>query len=132
MVLSKPNKLPPLKIADVIINLLKENDQNIEKIEAVKPGFINIKFNNLFWENFLKQTVNLKNYGSSNSNSKKYLVEFVSANPTGPLHVGHCRGAILGDVISNLLKFNNNEVTCLLYTSPSPRDRTRSRMPSSA
>ena len=52
MVLSKPNKLPPLKIADVIINLLKENDQNIEKIEAVKPGFINIKFNNLFWKTF--------------------------------------------------------------------------------
>ena len=117
MVLSKPNKLPPLKIADVIINLLKENDQNIEKIEAVKPGFINIKFNNFFWENFLKQTVNLKNYGSSNSNSKKYLVEFVSANPTGPLHVGHCRGAILGDVISNLLKFNNNEVTKEYYVN---------------
>ena len=117
MVLSKPNKLPPLKIADVIINLLKENDQNIEKIEAVKPGFINIKFNNLFWENFLKQTVNLKNYGSSNSNSKKYLVEFVSANPTGPLHVGHCRVAILGDVISNLLKFNNNEVTKEYYVN---------------
>ena len=117
MVLSKPNKLPPLKIADVIINLLKENDQNIEKIEAVKPGFINIKFNNLFWESFLKQTVNLKNYGSSNSNSKKYLVEFVSANPTGPLHVGHCRGAILGDVISNLLKFNNNEVTKEYYVN---------------
>ena len=117
MVLSKPNKLPPLKIADVIINLLKENDQNIEKIEAVKPGFINIKFNNLFWESFLKQIVNLKNYGSSNSNSKKYLVEFVSANPTGPLHVGHCRGAILGDVISNLLKFNNNEVTKEYYVN---------------
>ena len=117
MVLSKPNKLPPLKIADVIINLLKENDQNIEKIEAVKPGFINIKFNNLFWENFLKHTINLKNYGSSNSNSKKYLVEFVSANPTGPLHVGHCRGAILGDVISNLLKFNNNEVTKEYYVN---------------
>ena len=117
MVLSKPNKLPPLKIADVIINLLKENDQNIEKIEAIKPGFINIKFNNLFWENFLKQTVNLKNYGSSNLNSKKYLVEFVSANPTGPLHVGHCRGAILGDVISNLLKFNNNEVTKEYYVN---------------
>ncbi len=117
MVLSKPNKLPPLKIADVIINLLKANDQNIEKIEAVKPGFINIKFNNFFWESFLKQTVNLKNYGSSNSNSKKYLVEFVSANPTGPLHVGHCRGAILGDVISNLLKFNNNEVTKEYYVN---------------
>ena len=44
------------------------------------------------------------------TNKYKYLVEFVSANPTGPLHVGHCRGAILGDVISNILKFNNHKL----------------------
>ena len=56
-------------------------------------------------------------YGSSNKNKKKYLVEFVSANPTGPLHVGHCRGAILGDVISNLLKFNNNIVEKEYYVN---------------
>ena len=48
---------------------------------------------------------------------KKYLVEFVSANPTGPLHVGHCRGAILGDVISNILKFNNHHVTKEYYVN---------------
>ena len=48
---------------------------------------------------------------------KNYLVEFVSANPTGPLHVGHCRGAILGDVISNVLKFNKNKVTKEYYVN---------------
>ena len=48
---------------------------------------------------------------------KKYNLEFVSANPTGPLHVGHCRGAIIGDVISNLLKFNGNDVTKEYYVN---------------
>ena len=46
---------------------------------------------------------------------KKYLIEFVSANPTGPLHVGHCRGAIIGDVLSNILSFNNINVTKEYY-----------------
>ena len=117
MVLSKPNKLPPLEIAENLKNLLIKNDENIEKIEIVKPGFINIKFNNHFWDTFLKNIINIKNYGSLNENKKKYLIEFVSANPTGPLHVGHCRGAILGDVISNLLKFNNNDVTKEYYVN---------------
>ena len=45
------------------------------------------------------------------------MIEFVSANPTGPLHVGHCRGAILGDVISNILKFNNHEVVKEYYVN---------------
>ena len=117
MILSKPNKLPPLEIAENLKNLLIENDENIENIEIVKPGFINIKFNNHFWNTFLKNIINIKNYGSLTKEKKKYLVEFVSANPTGPLHVGHCRGAILGDVISNLLIFNNNEVTKEYYVN---------------
>ena len=117
MILSKPNKLPPLEIAENLKNLLIENDENIENIEIVKPGFINIKFNNHFWNIFLKNIINIKNYGSLTKEKKKYLVEFVSANPTGPLHVGHCRGAILGDVISNLLIFNNNEVTKEYYVN---------------
>ena len=68
--------------------------------------------------NFANKLIALPdNYGSSNKNKKKYLVEFVSANPTGPLHVGHCRGAILGDVISNLLKFNENIVEREYYVN---------------
>ena len=49
--------------------------------------------------------------------SEKYLIEFVSANPTGPLHVGHCRGAILGDVLSNLLSFNKHQITKEYYVN---------------
>ncbi len=118
MVLSKPNNKPPLEIAELLSNLLKKEDKYIEKLTIEKPGFININLNSEFWNFFAKDILNEKNYGSQkNLNQKKYLIEFVSANPTGPLHVGHSRGAILGDVISNLLKFNNQIVTKEYYVN---------------
>ena len=117
MVLSKPNNAPPMEIAKTISKLLKENDDNIESIEIIKPGFINIKFNHNFWGEFLNNIINQKNYGSTGGENKKYLIEFVSANPTGPLHVGHCRGSILGDVISNVLLFNGHKVTKEYYVN---------------
>jgi len=118
MVLSKPNNKSPLELAKVIADIIKKNDENLDDIKIEKPGFINLKFKKIFWNNFLKTIINQSNYGSNTSDvSKKYLVEFVSANPTGPLHVGHCRGAILGDVISNLLIFNNHKVTKEYYVN---------------
>jgi len=118
MVLSKPNNKSPLEMAEMICDIIKKNDDHLDEIKIEKPGFINLKFKKSFWNNFLKSIINDKNYGSKESkNPKKYLVEFVSANPTGPLHVGHCRGAILGDVISNLLKFNNHKVTKEYYVN---------------
>ena len=118
MVLSKPNNKSPLEIAELLSTLIKKNDTYIDELIIEKPGFINIKLNNNFWNFFLKEVLSEKNYGSQiNSNQKKYLIEFVSANPTGPLHVGHSRGAILGDVISNLLKFNNQKVTKEYYVN---------------
>ena len=118
MVLSKLNNKPPNVLAKTIIDLLKKEDDTIEEISFAKPGFINIKFNKNYWNNFANRLINTpNNYGSSNKDKKKYLVEFVSANPTGPLHVGHCRGAILGDVISNILKFNNNIVEKEYYVN---------------
>ncbi len=118
MVLSKPNNKSTNELALILIDLIKKEDKNIEEISFAKPGFINIKFNNFYWSNFINELIRSpNNYGSSNVNKKKYLVEFVSANPTGPLHVGHCRGAILGDVISNLLKFNQNLVEREYYVN---------------
>ena len=112
MVLSKFNEKSPIVLAEILSKLIKQNDHYINDISIEKPGFINIRLNKDFWNFFLKNIINDKSYGSQKSlNQKKYLVEFVSANPTGPLHVGHSRGAILGDVISNLLKFNNHIVT---------------------
>ena len=119
MVLSKANRKPPLDLADQLINYLKKEDANIDNITVVKPGFINIKFKTKYWNNFVKDVhKNYKKFGSNNKEKKqKYLIEFVSANPTGPLHVGHCRGAILGDVISNILIFNNHEVSKEYYVN---------------
>jgi len=119
MVLSKPNNKSPIEIGKQIGEMLKKEDDNIDEIEVVKPGFINIKFKKIFWANFLSNVINnQKDFGKNNKvTKKKYLVEYVSANPTGPLHVGHCRGAILGDVLSNLLTFNNHIITKEYYVN---------------
>ena len=119
MVLSKINKRSPLDIADQLVNVLKNKDSDIENISVAKPGFINIKFKPIYWNNFIKEVnKNNKIFGVNTKEKKqKYLIEFVSANPTGPLHVGHCRGAILGDVISNILIFNNHDVSKEYYVN---------------
>ena len=116
MVLSKINNKSPLDLASFLAEKIKNEDKFIEDISVVKPGFINIKFKPIFWTNFIKEIIkNSKSFGTNKNIKKNYLIEFVSANPTGPLHVGHCRGAILGDVMANLLLFNNNKVTKEYY-----------------
>ena len=119
MFLSKANQKSPTDLAETIAKAIKKNDELIEDISIVKPGFINIKFKPIFWTNFIKEIIkNSKSFGINTKEKKKnYLVEFVSANPTGPLHVGHCRGAILGDVISNVLLFNKHKVTKEYYVN---------------
>ena len=119
MVLSKANKKSPIDIANTLIDLIKNEDEKIETISVAKPGFINIKFKAIYWNNFTKNVnENYKNFGVNIKEKKqKYLIEFVSANPTGPLHVGHCRGAILGDVISNILIFNKHDVSKEYYVN---------------
>ncbi len=118
MVLSKINKKSPLELAKQIADLIKNSDNNIDEISIEKPGFINLKFKTNFWNVFILDVLNNSSYGCSASGKKNsFLVEFVSANPTGPLHVGHSRGAILGDVISNLLSFNGHKVTKEYYVN---------------
>ena len=119
MVLSKANKKSPIDLANQLADLIKYDDDKIDNINVEKPGFINIKFKGFFWNEFLKEIItNSKKFGiNSNEKKNKYLIEYVSANPTGPLHVGHCRGAILGDVIANLLSFNQHSVTREYYVN---------------
>ena len=119
MVLSKVNKKSPIDVANTLIDLIKSDDEKIETISVAKPGFINIKFKAIYWNNFIKNVnENYKNFGVNiKEEKKKYLIEFVSANPTGPLHVCHCRGAILGDVISNILIFNKHDVSKEYYVN---------------
>ncbi len=119
MVLSKINKRSPFEIAKILVDEIKKNDELIDNISIVDPGFINIKLKKIFWTNFVKDVIkHSKKFGVNiNKDKNKYLIEFVSANPTGPLHVGHCRGAILGDVIANVLIFNKNKVTKEYYVN---------------
>jgi len=119
LILSKLNKKSSVELANQLSQLIIKNDNNIHTISVAKPGFINIKFKLLFWNKFLKEIIlNNKTFGvNKNEKKQKYLIEFVSANPTGPLHVGHCRGAILGDVISNILIFNQHHVTKEYYVN---------------
>ena len=119
MVLSKLNKKSPIDLAEQILPIIKNNDPLVDNITIVKPGFINIKFKPLFWSNFVNEIILNQKFFGINTKGKKlnYLVEFVSANPTGPLHVGHCRGAIIGDVIANLLIFNKHNVTKEYYVN---------------
>ena len=114
MVLGKKNKTNPktlaLKLKDIFMNKIL----NFSDIDVADPGFLNIKLSKTALLNNINSILNNNIYGSSKSN-KTYNIEFVSANPTGPMHVGHCRGAIYGDVLANLLIFNGNKVTKEYY-----------------
>ena len=110
LVLAKTNKLNAINLAEDIKDLLLKKINHFEKIDIAGPGFLNIKLSkNAFIDNIKDIFKNRDNFGSKKSN-KIYNIEFVSANPTGPMHVGHCRGAVFGDVLSNLLLFNGNKV----------------------
>ena len=115
LVLGKINKIDPKELANKIKDLILKDLKDFEKIETAGPGFLNLKLTNKTLISNINQILdNRKSYGKKHSNNK-YNIEFVSANPTGPMHVGHCRGAIYGDVLANLLKFNGNKVTKEYY-----------------
>ena len=116
MVLGKKNKINPKTLALKLKDIFLAKINNFSEIEIAGPGFLNIKLSKSALLNNIKNSIlkNNKVYGS-NKNNETYNIEFVSANPTGPMHVGHCRGAIYGDVLANLLKFNGNKVTKEYY-----------------
>jgi len=115
LVLAKSNQLNPNELAVKLKDLFKKEIKDFDIIEIAKPCFLNIKLSNIaIVENVNLILENNETYGSSKS-YESYNIEFVSANPTGPMHVGHCRGAIYGDVLANLLKFNGNKVTKEYY-----------------
>ncbi|QXK91930.1 arginine--tRNA ligase [Neoehrlichia mikurensis] len=116
LIIGKFEKKNPLEISKILIEefyLIEE----ISTIEVVAPGFINFKLKVEFWYKVLFSINILKNeYGKVNlGNNEKINIEFVSANPTGPLHIGHARGAIFGDVLSNLLEWVGYKVTREYY-----------------
>ena len=115
MVLGKLNSLNPKDLAEKIKKIFLNEISSFSEIQIAGPGFLNIKLSNLaLIKNINSILKNNKTYGS-NKTSENFNIEFVSANPTGPMHIGHCRGAVYGDVLSNLLKFNGNKVTKEYY-----------------
>jgi arginyl-tRNA synthetase len=105
MILASQAKQNPRKIAQVIVENLSDPEGIVEKTQIAGPGFINFFIKDALWQQVLKNILDRKEeYGFIDiGQGKKVQVEFVSANPTGPLHIGHARGAVVGDVLANLL-----------------------------
>lgn len=106
MTLAKPERKNPRAIAEVICKYLKNGGGEVERVEMAGPGFINLKMTQSFFiSRLLKVAESGESFGSSTvGKGQKVLVEYVSANPTGPLHVGHGRGAAVGNTLCNILK----------------------------
>ena len=111
MLLAKPAKTNPRALAEKITPKLEAHPL-ITSAEAAGPGFINIRLDPLAWLDELKAIAEMgKTYGQSAMGAgSRVNVEYVSANPTGPMHMGHCRGAVVGDALASLLEFAGYEV----------------------
>ena len=113
LVIASSLKKNPIIVAQQVVDIFLKEFTEFQSIEVAKPGFINFKFNNNFWFDYLLHISDEKDL--LKDNSKKVNIEYVSANPTGPLHVGHCRGAVYGDTLANLLDYVGNFVTKEYY-----------------
>jgi arginyl-tRNA synthetase len=116
MVLAKDAGMKPRDLAERIVTVLRR-DPGVINAEAAGPGFINITLKPVLFENVIRAAVVAgPDFGrSSMGGGAKVNVEYVSANPTGPMHVGHCRGAVFGDALANLLAFAGHDVTREYY-----------------
>ncbi|WP_028992342.1 arginine--tRNA ligase [Thermoanaerobacter thermocopriae] len=117
MIMAKQAKMSPKKIAEIIVSKMDTSNTFIEKIEVAGPGFINFFLNDKFLEETLKLVYKRgKDYGRVNiGKGKKVQVEFVSANPTGPMHMGNARGGALGDALASVLDYAGYDVTREFY-----------------
>ncbi len=118
LVLGKACGQNPRELADKLATRLRD-DGRIDNIDIAGPGFLNLNLNIRVWHKLMISIMNdrTKFGNSKKGKGKKVNVEYVSANPTGPLHVGHARGAIFGDALANLLKFSGYKVTREYYVN---------------
>jgi len=123
MIMASAQKMAPRKIAELIIDYIDDRGNLLERTEIAGPGFINFFVNIHAWHRVL-DTIHDKNdrYGASDiGHGEKIQVEFVSSNPTGPLHVGHGRGAAVGDSVGNILSFCGYDVQKEYYINDAGR-----------
>jgi arginyl-tRNA synthetase len=123
MVIASLQKMPPRKVAQAIVDKLNDSGRLLEKIEIAGPGFINFYVTPAAWHPVLLEIQNTdRRFGASElGGGERVQVEFVSSNPTGPLHVGHGRGAAVGDSVSNILAFCGYDVQREYYINDSGR-----------
>ncbi|MBT4907469.1 MAG: arginine--tRNA ligase, partial [Rhodospirillaceae bacterium] len=116
MVLAKPAGLKPRDLAETLAERLRARD-SVETVEVAGPGFINLRLNDEYWRDLLRDILAAGvAYGESDlGQGRPVNIEYVSANPTGPLHVGHARGAVVGDVLASLLAKAGYAVTREYY-----------------
>jgi arginyl-tRNA synthetase len=116
MLLAKPLGRKPRDVAEEIAAVLRA-DADVEAVEVAGPGFINLRLSPAFWTGFLKTSLaqGLDVGATRLGKGLKVNVEYVSANPTGPMHVGHCRGAVVGDALARLLAKAGFDVTKEYY-----------------
>ena len=118
MVLAKPARLKPRDIAEAIKGKL-ESAEDIVEVSVAGPGFLNVRLAPTYWHKLVKSIQEQgPAFGQPDLGAgTKINVEYVSANPTGPMHVGHCRGAVFGDALANLLTFAGYDVTREYYVN---------------
>ncbi len=123
LVAAKSQKMAPRRIAEILVAGLKDDDSLFASVQIAGPGFINFHLRPEAWYPVLDRIHRQKlEYGASNlGQGHRVQVEFVSSNPTGPLHVGHGRGAAVGDAVANLLAFCGYEVEKEYYINDSGR-----------
>ena len=115
MVLAKPAKMKPRDIAEALAERLVKNAM-VDTAEVAGPGFLNLRLAPSVWDELLGAVLSNPDYGRSDmGQGRKINVEYVSANPTGPLHVGHTRGAVFGDALASLLAYAGHKVTREYY-----------------
>ncbi|WP_265519010.1 arginine--tRNA ligase [Nitratireductor luteus] len=116
MVLSKAVGENPRALGERLAAAMAE-DADVAEVSVAGPGFVNLRLSDGFWQARLAEMLDLSaDYGRSDTGAgRKVNVEYVSANPTGPMHVGHCRGAVVGDALANILAFAGYDVTKEYY-----------------
>ncbi|AGW14071.1 arginine--tRNA ligase [Megalodesulfovibrio gigas] len=123
MLLAKEAGKPPRQIAEVLREHLLKDADEIQTVDIAGPGFLNVRFTPAFWQATVLEILDQADaYGAVLlGQGKKVQVEYVSANPTGPLHIGHGRGAALGDSLARLLRKAGYDVTTEYYLNDAGR-----------
>lgn len=118
LVLAKAARRPPMALAELLAGRLREADE-VEAVEIAKPGFINLRLRDRFWRAQIKVALDAGlRYGAADlGQGRRVNVEYCSANPTGPLHIGHGRGTVFGDALANLLERMGFAVTREYYVN---------------